>query len=1052
MLAAGMLAAGMLAAGMLAAGMLAAGAVGGCHSEPLPERQPVEYEDFGTEVYRMLHREARIADNHPQAKMAVLEQNRDDLIWALNRMVDEPVYGELQGALEAILPHYDYTLTDTPCTRDEQCTGEREYCLLAEGVCAAAGPIPRLSRRLNEILSRMDQPQFDALAKITASHGAPPDALNRLLYRVLAYDQELLGPLHALVMDQEPALTEILRWGHREIQELPDSPPVSHPTFAEKLLVEVDSGLDTGAPAWAILLDDNGNPVVNTEGGEPLPPYQDTDGDGLVDTDPNNDPVDDQGYPILMPVFSDESHRGEDRDADGRAIAPSQPYFQYFDVKKTLLGATLWNLHPMMKDGVIWDLFTAFEGLLGPKVNRADADGDYPGFDGASNPLLDLMHALREIRRYERLPQLMRVLEALVQNHPLLLEQLLTELGKTIAIFEGTDRLTEGNTLFDDLHVELEYLTRTGLFKELLLAFLDPRIEVLPQGMLNMLVYTDIDVEDPPNDLDCGTVSACQDRIQEIYGLGYRGMTDWSQPGDTRENQSIQQKFLALVWDTYEVRHVINLFNWLPLDSMVVTEDMATYYAEAMAGVAELSAAGIDGSVVVPFIPEFEDKWVSAEELGLFMNHDHSVLGNAVCKQGHDVKDHLGRYLLALQTTGALEGCKPIAEGFANLDDVHAFTRLLTVLHFHYGSTPVDDPAGITTQHGTNFRAIEQPLARTLSETQLAPRAIELVRALVALEVQHQGETLDPLDELDRFVTYLFDTSSSTPLSTYGGQTWILGGDGERRIESMSRMYLLLHAFDRMDAMLEANPTAKQAWDRLDLLGYFLDVDPSTGELENPTTVPLLIHLVPILADELTERFADPDYLTDLDEELEDLEDFFSSRGFSYLYDVMLVIRDDPAHAALKALLDDLLVEATDASRGGDPDLFGALLAVLSDLIQSRIDVNAGKQILRWFGTVIEPDDRTLFELVELVATLYDEDPDRIFVELLKNLFREHRPGRFPINVLGRVIKHLNRLDPTALGPYSAADFEHILTNLNDYLLDDERGLERMYHIINHAD
>jgi len=1019
----------------------------GCSSEELPERQPVVYEDFGSEVYRILYREVRLSDHAPEAKMAVLEENKEDLIWALNRLVDPPVDEKLQGALEAILPRYEPELLQSPCSLDEDCGDPNQWCD-ETGLCAQAGKIPRISRRLHEIMTFLSAPQFAALAKFAASYGAPPDAMNRLLYRVLSYDQEIFPPLQHLVADQEPPLTEILRWAHRKIQDMAPAEPVTHPTLGERLLVEVSSSLDTGSPAWAIVLDDNGNPVVNQrDGGGPLDPFVDSNGDGLVDTDAYGRPVDDQGDPIELPVFSERSYRGEGRDDYGRALGPGRTIYEYFDVKRTLLGHVLWNLHPLLQQGILWNLFTAFEGLLGSKVSRVDDDGPYPGFDGKASPIMDLMYALREIRRYPRLPQLLQTLKAVVVANPQLVEQLLTELGKAIKIFEGPDRLRPGNTLFDDLHPELEHWAQIGAFRELLVALLDPRVDGLAQGMYNMMAYTDIDVAYPPDDLACSTVSECQARIQEVYGLGYTGMTPWGEPDDSLDKMSIQQKFAALVWDTLEVEDVIYLFNWLPINSMQITDDMATYYAEAMAGVAELSAGGVDGDTVVPFIPEFEDKYPSAEELGLFMNHSHGVLGDPVCKQGLNVKDHLGRYLLAFQTTGGLEAFKPIAEAFARVDDVHAFTELMSVIHFHYSSQVVDDPDGITTQYGTNVRALEEPLARTVHETQLLQRAIDLVRAMAAISVSYRGETLDPLQELADFLGYLLDTSGD--LQTYDGKAWVLAGDGVTHVQPISRLYLLFHALDRMDDLLDQNPTAKAAWDAIDIVDTFLGVD-AGGHLTNPTTVPIVQKLVPILADYLGERFYEPDYLSDLDDELDDLETFFSSRGFSYIYDVMLLVRDDPRYADLKALLDNLLVDATDSSRTGDDDLYGALLAVLSDLIQSRIDVSAGQDLLRWFGQVISPDDRILFDLVDLLGAVYEDDQDRVFTEVLRNLFREVRPGDFPVNVIGRVIKAVHRVDPTQRGPYTAEDFAHITGRLADYLVDEERGLERMYYIINH--
>lgn len=1021
----------------------------GCRTERIAERQPVVYEDFGTEVTRVLHQEMRYAEYDPAAKMAVVDENRDDLIWALNRMVDEPVYSGLQTALESILPHYDHHLTDTACVDDAQCLEANSFCHPKEGLCAERGKLPRITRRLQDLLSRMQSPQFDALAKLAASHGAPPDAFNRLVYRVLAYDGEIFGPVQRLVTEQEPMLTEILRWAHRKILALQDTDPPATPTFGEKLLQVVDSGLDTGAPSWAVVLDDNGNPVVNTEAGVPYDPFLDGNGDGVVDVDGEGDPIDVVGNKIVMPVFSDTPFGGESRDVYGLAQMTSQPLFAYFDVKKTLLGMLVWNLHPMVGDGVIWDLFTAFDGLLGLKNTNTDEDGTYPGFDAAQNPLLDVMHGLREVRRYPRLPQLMACLKALVQQHPQLVGELLTELGKTVKIFEGPDRLTPGNTLFDDLHVELEYLAETGLLSEVLRAFDDPRMDGLADGMYNMMAYTDIQLGDPNTELACNSVSACQQRLAEIKSLPFGAPTPWSSPDTVEENKSIQQKFLQLVWDVYEKEYAINLFNILGLGFLEITDNMASYYVQAMAGTAVLEAPGIPGSLVVPFIDEFEDEYPSAEEFGLFMNHHHGFLGNAVCKQDIDVKDHHGRWLLAFDRTGALEAFKPIAEAFANLDDTQAFARLFSVLHFHYGSLIIDDPNGITTQHGTNMRALEEPLSRMAGETLFLDKTVALVRAMNQMTVTHGGETLSPTDELVALVTYLLDTGAG--VTTYTGEP-VYAGDGVTPIPNPSRLQVLLHAFDKMDTQLASTPASKAAWERIDLLGYLLDVD-ANGELVNPTTVPLVVNLVPILADDLATSFNEPTYEQDLNQEIDDLAEFFESRGFSYLHSVMSLVRDDePRYGDLKLLLDDLLYQATDASLGGDQDLFGALLAVLSDVLQSRIDCNAGKQLLRWFAEVIKPDDRYLFELVELMTYLYEADTERVFVELGKNLFREQRPGIFAINIIGRVVKAIHRVDPSARDSYTEQDYEHIITRLSDYLIDEERGLERMYNIVNDRD
>ena len=46
-----------------------------CSHEELPERQPIEYQDFGHEVYRVLHDEMRYSEHDPAAKMQCSKRN-----------------------------------------------------------------------------------------------------------------------------------------------------------------------------------------------------------------------------------------------------------------------------------------------------------------------------------------------------------------------------------------------------------------------------------------------------------------------------------------------------------------------------------------------------------------------------------------------------------------------------------------------------------------------------------------------------------------------------------------------------------------------------------------------------------------------------------------------------------------------------------------------------------------------------------------------------------------------------------------------------------------
>jgi len=65
-----------------------------------------------------------------------------------------------------------------------------------------------------------------------------------------------------------------------------------------------------------------------------------------------------------------------------------------------------------------------------------------------------------------------------------------------------------------------------------------------------------------------------------------------------------------------------------------------------------------------------------------------------------------------------------------------------------------------------------------------------------------------------------------------------------------------MDAFDRIDAALSADPAARAAWDNVDLLGMFMDLD-GNGELENKHALEVMVKLMPILAYEAAQALLD---------------------------------------------------------------------------------------------------------------------------------------------------------------------------------------------------
>ena len=62
---------------------------------------------------------------------------------------------------------------------------------------------------------------FDALAKMAASHGAPPDAFNRLVYRLMVYDK-VMQPLPEDQVSEKSLRHKLAMWYSRQL-------PKDHP-------------------------------------------------------------------------------------------------------------------------------------------------------------------------------------------------------------------------------------------------------------------------------------------------------------------------------------------------------------------------------------------------------------------------------------------------------------------------------------------------------------------------------------------------------------------------------------------------------------------------------------------------------------------------------------------------------------------------------------------------------------------------------------------------------------------------------------------------------
>jgi hypothetical protein len=985
-------------------------------AEPFPDEPVREFNDFGTEVYELLYDEFLWSGTPSEgaARAAAFSAHRDDLIWALNTIASGRVETDMLPLLDDYLPLYDDQPDNSP------------------------GAMPKMTRDLAQILSELatDPSALEALARLGTAPEANPSATIHLLGALSRHPIAVLDPLVDLTLELEPTLTELFRWLHRELPTLEDGYVVrsDEKTLLQRLLdVELSVATEPiGAPKFSARFDGRGAPIVRRlpDGGLPSP-FVDLDNDGAPDIDLYSRPIDASGLVIELPTFASAPTLQETRDPLGRAILNGELVYDYFDLRRSLVAYLMRDARTLTANGAHHDLFTAFDVLLGGRVNRADEDGPYSGFFAEDAPLIDLVFALNELRRYDRLVPLARAIARFVTDEEPLFRGLVMDVAKARDILTDAPSLTPGHALFDDLHPVLERLARGGGFRALMAAARKPGTDLLFPSMIKMMSHTRLDL---PADM------SLLDSPDDVDRLTFLTPTPWDSPDTLDSHRSWLQKTAYLMNDTKGAPVYLKLFDRVEVEEVAITLDMADFYMRSIAGKARLDLSpDLLEDVAVELVAEFDDTNLQAEELNLYMNHDQPVTGNPVGNRGIQIRNGYGPALLAIQASGSLEGLRPWVMDLVELDLVVPFVDLFDVLARHYSETVFTD--GPFVSDGSGFRRLEPTLVRILQQTEFADHFLRFSAWADTAKIEIDGNLTNVADELERFLVWLLAPQPNFRLPN--GQTSIPGTRATKN--TPSRLEVLVHALDRIDKALDASPDANLAWDRIDLVGVFLDLEPS-GELQNDHALDALVALLPILADEAAQAISQPDWTDSLDTLVPDLVDAMGSRGFAALIDAMRIIRDTPRH---RQFLDELIAAfLTEEPPTSDADLMGASLGVFSTLAQTRIPIDAITRLLRYVGRLLEPAKRRVFAPLESLREMRRLDPTYITTDLGKNLFAEPEVGKTPIGVLSDALKSALRIVPGAPGPYVADDLGLVIGRLADWLVDDHKGMEHLYEVI----
>lgn len=427
------------------------------------------------------------------------------------------------------------------------------------------------------------------------------------------------------------------------------------------------------------------------------------------------------------------------------------------------------------------------------------------------------------------------------------------------------------------------------------------------------------------------------------------------------------------------------------------------------------------------------------------------------------------------------------------LSDGYMFGHLMSVVHRHWsaprdtpcpaeigpgeeGCTQRLDPSAPLYAPQSNLVSYEELLARALDEEDLFGHLHRAATKLVALEVDGQdgakvlGEFVQRLITPDRALAKrngdTFTTSNTCELVVEAGKRSCKDGRG-RVVEVLSPLYLLLDALKRFDEAFAAPENTKrhEAWltGRGHIVDLLLTVDEGSEgyALRDRNAYAIAVATLPWVSARIAEH-----------QEAGDLDAW--SAGLSGRLEKVLA---HPLSAAVVELL-DVFWDIPETAREFDAvasylmneeengEAFQGMLVAAADMLTLLDSDPALSPAIQFAALALAPnafeavDDEAApdvqrsvafagLELAKNVTERDDKEPSTLS-KLLKNSVLSDEVARSPLEVLIDATADVNRKELTAPPEQalSAEEDRHAFQQVSEFLSDDERGLERLYQVI----
>jgi hypothetical protein len=444
-------------------------------------------------------------------------------------------------------------------------------------------------------------------------------------------------------------------------------------------------------------------------------------------------------------------------------------------------------------------------------------------------------------------------------------------------------------------------------------------------------------------------------------------------------------------------------------------------------------------------------------------------------RHGNDVIETYPGTIFAWEQPGFYEGMTPLLEVLHDprfrrdaLGRYH-FGRLITTLYRHWPTRMhwrphSSDPSDSTFSYLENARSYEDLVADGFDTDPMRGNLIDnLVDASQLLDRLDFGGGRDGIDVLADFVPELLAASASPGLATRGGETTIAWNDGSRRV-GVTPLQLVLLALRASDAAFATGdgPSRVEAWRRgRDAVARQLLDTRTLGdgyEFTNRRGRAIVLLLLPFVLDRVAyHRSAGDldDWARDFTPDAEETLGGPLPVGIIRLLDR---IQSEPeAQDALVAFLAYLVDEAS-ANDAQLSTLYG-----VADMLQALDDDGNIVPLLRALSVALAPNARELAagtpgepetmasvtnDALDLVQTVQDLDENRVLVQILQNLVVLDADEGTPLETILDVMSEVNRASPGAGGAYESTDYESALGTARDFMRDEDRGLERLYDVV----